>query len=394
MKMMEINKIKVYRQILWLFAFLWKPVFKIEQKILKKCKSCKKRLFITTGNISLINILALLNNLENDGYEDYLIIESTTGTNKFWEINSNIAKKYKFKKIFLFYSIRFDTAFILNNLFDFDEVFVLNKKDQIETIKELLPSTIINLYEEGAGSLANFKNCNDLNINKFYTHKYLDKLDGLNMPINVSEKMQFQDTKAFNEIAEQITQEYPLNINFNNEDKSVIFCGTYWNPRLDPPKEEFEQSQLELINSLTDCGYKIYYKPHPRAEELYGLDKNSNVQMLDSVIPIELCNIDVLAIVSSSTCCIAPAHYWGIPCFSDISEYSLEQNNELGINIFRFIIKEYSPDYRELLKIDTKNLSREEVKTKIKEIYDNYLKDKPDLSVNKRVIDYAKRFKS
>ena len=29
-----------------------------------------------------------------------------------------------------------------------------------------------------------------------------------------------------------------------------------------------------------------------------------------------------------------------------------------------------------------------------KERFDNYLKDKPDLSVNKRVIDYANRFKS
>lgn len=390
--MMKLNKFKGYRQILWLFAFLWKPVFKIEQKIFKNCKSRKKRLFVTTGNISLINILAILNSLEKDNYEDYLVIESNTGTKSFWEINYNIAQKYKFKKIFLFYSIRFDTAFILNNLFDFDEVFVLNKKDQIETIKELLPSTKINLYDEGAGSLASFKNSDNLNINKFYTHKYLNKLDGLNIPKNIKNHMIIQDTIFFNKIAKEITAEYPLNVNFNEKEKSIIFCGTYWNPTLDPPKKEFEKAQLKLINSLKNCGYKIYYKPHPRAEELYGLNNNPSVQMLTSVIPIELYNLDILAVVSSSTCCIAPYHYWGTPCFSDISAFSLTQNNPLGINLFRFIIKEYSPDYRELLKIDAKNLSREEVKSKIKEIYDNYLKDKPDLSRNKRVIDYANKF--
>ena len=327
-------------------------------------------------------------------FKDYLIIDSSTGTQKFWDINLKLAKLHNFKKIIKFAHIRFDTAFLLNNLFYFDEVYVLNKKDQIDIIKKFSPDAKINLYEEGAGSLAYFKDCKDLKINKFYTHKYLNKLDGLNMPENISNKIHNLDTRNFVEIAEQITRNYPMNIDHMQKEKSIIFCGTYWNPILDPPKKEFEQSQLDLINGLTNCGYKVYYKPHPRAEELYGLDKNSNVQMINSVIPIELYDLDVLAIVSSSTCCIAPAHYWGIPCFSDISEYSLAQNNKLGINIFRFIIKEYSPDYRELLKIDAKNLSREEIKLRIKEIYNDFLTGKPDLSVNKRVIDYAKRFDS
>ena len=148
-----------------------------------------------------------------------------------------------------------------------------------------------------------------------------------------------------------------------------------------------------MLNDLLDAGYKIMYKPHPRDTEFYGLENNPNVEFVTSKLPIELYNLDVLAVVSmSSTCVLSIPHYWEIPCFSDIIKQAVDYNPKdvMKINLIRYIVSQYSPNYKMLLDLDVKNTSREELKIRIKNIYDNFMKDKPMLSKNENVKAYVR----
>ena len=135
------------------------------------------------------------------------------------------------------------------------------------------------------------------------------------------------------------------------------------------------------------------YKPHPRDTEFYGLKNNPSVEFVTSKLPIELYNLDILAVVSmSSSCLISIPHYWKIPCFSNVTPKAVEYNptDVVKINLIRYIVKEYSPNYRMLLDLDIKKTSREELKMQIKDLYDNFMKEKTLMSQNKKLKEYMR----
>ena len=94
----------------------------------------------------------------------------------------------------------------------------------------------------------------------------------------------------------------------------------------------------------------------------------------------------------SSTTSISTAHYWDIPCFSNVIDKAIEinKNYKINIDLIRFIVKEYSPNYKELIKLDVKNTSKNELQHKIKEIYNKFIEDKPLLSENTNIKEFIR----
>ena len=68
----------------------------------------------------------------------------------------------------------------------------------------------------------------------------------------------------------------------------------------------------------------------------------------------------------------------------------IDKNDKINIPLIRLIVKEYSPNYKELIKLDVKNTSRNELKHKIKEIYDKFIEDKPLLSENPNIKEFIR----
>lgn len=389
--LVNINQYRIIRIIKRIIAKGYEPIFRIKYSLYlnKKNKNKLVRLFDTTGNISLINALTIINEEKDyDQYEDILIIDSH-GTEDFRRYNLEIAKLHNFKKIIFTSNIRLKTVLLLHNLYKVDILYVMNHPVHLPFLLQLYKKSTYYVIDEGAASLVNAGIDKINKLKSVRTHLYLNKLDFCN--IEDIKKLKFEPLNIieFREIAKNLSKRYPIEIKSSKDEKTILYCGIYWEVSgLD--KNNFIETQNEMLNNLLKAGYKILYKPHPRDTEYYGLDENPNVEFITSKLPIELYDLDVLAVVSlSSTSSLSPAHYWGIPCFSNVIDQAL-LDNRFNININRLIVKEYSPNYNELLKLDVKNSSREELKRQIKEIYDDFLKDKPLLSQNENIKEYIR----
>lgn len=393
---MLINDFKIIRRIKWFFYYVFRPLIIIEHNIyfyLKKIFKFKKisRLFATTGNISLINSLAIIKEVGDfDKYKDTLMIDTGKGRKEFFEKQKEIASIHNFKII---NEIGFACGVqaVLHNQFAFDEIYALNHPMFIKKLLPLYPKANIILIDEGAGSLINYNTDKINNLKGFKTHNYLDKIDFYGL--DNLEKIKFKNINMdkFKKIATQISEKYPIQYKLNKYDKAILYCGIYWEVT-GLSREKFIKTQSKMLNDLLNKGYKILYKPHPRDNEFFGFDKNPNVIFIDSKFPIELYNLDIVAIVSvSSTTSITYSHYWNIPGFSNILDVSLvDDGKDESINIIRKIIKEYSPNYKELLNLDVKNLSKAELKCAIKDIYNDFLKNKPLLSQNENLKEFIR----
>ena len=86
-----------------LFIIYSKIIFKIERFLYKRIgnKKIKRRLFLTSGNISLINILTILKQFPEENCEDILVIDTMSGKKEFFDINFKAAQMHNFKKIII-----------------------------------------------------------------------------------------------------------------------------------------------------------------------------------------------------------------------------------------------------------------------------------------------------
>ncbi len=387
---MNINDFKIIRITKWILFYVLSPFVRLEYKIWNKFAKKKKviRFFSTSGNISLVNILSIINEIGNfDKYEDFLFIDTGKGRKKFIENQMEIASLHNFKKIYIGYQTNSGITAVLNNFFKVDEVYLLNHYAHLKTVLKLYTNAKIKLIDEGPASLINFGIENIKNLKEIKTHKYIGKLDfyGLN---NIK-KYNFSkiNINEFNKICKILSNRYPIDINCNNNEKYILYCGIYWEVS-GLNKEEFSQIQKKVIQDLLDKGYKILYKPHPRDNDFYGFDRNPNVKFINSKFPIEIYDLDVVAIVSiSSTSSLTPAHYRSIPCFSHVTENAINHADRNGgnLDIVRLIVKEYSPDYSILLNFDVINTPKKELKEELNKYYQIFIKTKPLLSENKKI---------
>lgn len=395
---MNINDFRFIRKCEWVLYYILRPIILLEYWIyfyIKNLKRTKKinRVFSTTGNISLVNVLSIINEIGDfDKYNDILFVDTGKGRDNFVKIQKQIAGLHNFKKIFIGYQIPSGIIAIFHNVFKVDEIYLLNHPAHINTITPLYPNAKLIFVDEGPSSLINYNIDKLKNSKSFKTHQYMGKLDFLGLE-NIN-KFNFEPflIDEFRKIASILSKRYPIDIAEKNLEKAILYCGVYWEVSgLD--KETFIREQNLLLNNLLNAGYTILYKAHPRDNDFYGLENNPNVYFINSKLPIELYNLDIIAVVTmSSTCALSIPHYWNIPCFSNVLEQTLKKNQSIAkLNIVRYMVKEYSPNYRELLNINLENFSGEELKQTIKKIYKNFISTKPLLSQNKKLMAYMSK---
>lgn len=386
------NDYKFIRYTKWGLYYVLRPFFILEHIIYSKFFRSKKkikRLFATTGNISLVNSLAIINEIGDFyKYDDTLIIGSK-GNYEFFKKQLEIANIHNFRvinEINLFPSV----MAVLHNLFAFDEVYALNHPMYQTTFLPLYPCADLIFIDEGAGSLINH-NCEAYkNLKKFKTHNYMGKVDFVGLKDKHSVNFESVDINEFRKISDILSKQSPIEFPSNSEDKYILYCGVCWE-NVGVSQQEYIELQKTMLYELLNAGYKILYKPHPRDNEYYGFDKNPNVIFLTSKYPIELYNLDIVAILSiNSTASISYPHYWEVPGFCNIPDKTIfeTKTDKAQNNIIRYIVKEYSLDYKHLLDFDVKNLSKEELKKQIKEFYDDFLSKKEKLSENKDIYNY------
>ena len=343
------------------FAFRY---FKYLNKIKKPKKHNKtRRLFMTSGNLSLINTLAIINQFNlNENSENNILVWSHVASDEFIEITKKISELTEIKKYYSFCNVSLMDLlnyFILAKSAVFDEIYLPNCRYMFEIAKIIFPYSKYFIIEEGICTQFKHKNIDYSKIEKFIFNKYLDKIDLASASQDDLKKLCFIDKKNFLQIGQKIAELYPLDLKLNKEDKNVILCATIGGLGI-LTFEEIAEYQNKIADKLIEKGYTVIFKPHPRDTIEYK--EREKFKILKTKIPLEVYDLEdkclaVVSLFSSASCQMY--HFNKIPGFC---ANELDKNAcDFGLNI----IAQYSPDVEMLYSLDVNNKTFKRAKEKI-----------------------------
>ena len=364
-----------------------KHFIQANDKFLKrKNKKIKRRLFMTTGNLSLVNTLTIIKQLNEPNCQDELFIYSNFKNDKFDECARKIAGLHNFENVHSYYANTPDIReyFLKNKLYNFDEVYFPNIYRDFRIPKELYPNAAWIMTDEGCGcKIARSGYFDYGKLKNFITHTYIGKLDYYGFTPDVVRKMIPLDRKLFKEVTKECETMFPLNVTLDKEEKAIIFCGSWWEiTRLS--KTQYMQLQDDMIAKLTELGYKIYFKPHPRDPRNYI--NNPSISILNSSLPLDCYSLDeFVAVVSlGSSTSLQAIEFAQIAGFT----INLPVNWDVPIEtkwqslLIRKMVMEYTTPIEELLSVNPNSYSKQELKAVLYKKCANYINSKPMLSEN------------
>lgn len=318
------------------------------QQIIKNIGSNKKkRLFISTGLISLINCLYIIKNSSDDNhYDDTLEIFSYNTDNEFFQFQQELAlKNHNFSQINFStdlnacYNHYSETSF--NDIYMTGQPHIINKF----ALRRFCSKHII---EEGIGSYHNFHNVDYNSISSIFLLNYFDKFHFIDLPshiesINIEKQNYLNFLKKIN-----ITQD----IRLKNNSVLILGCG-FLNDIIS--EKEIVNLYAKHINKLEKAGYNVVFKPHPREKNTITpilKKKFKNLQIILSRLPIELIPLKVQAIMSpGSGSLITYAYLYDIPAYDFFPEKLTSKFSSGNIfSFYTYVIKQYSLSFDDFFK--------------------------------------------
>lgn len=356
-------------------------------------KKIKRRLFLTTGSISLLNNLTIIKQLNESDCEDVLFILSHIKNPSFSECCKKMASLHDFKQIYFLCLASFNLIeyFIKNKLFDFDEVYFSNQFQFIHLTKLLYPNADWILTDEGAcGKIARRHYCDYNKVKKIMMLNYLNKIDFFGLEESNMNKIVPLNKELFLEVSTKCAEMFPVNLNLKPNEKAVIFCGTWWEGSY-LSKEQYFEFQDGTIEKLISLGYKVFFKPHPRDPRNYI--NNPDISILNTAVPLECYNFDVEAVVSLVS--LVTLH---IPYFRNIPGFAVPVFDKIDKEfefywldvLVKKITERYTTPVEELLSVNPKLYTKQELKNMLQIKCEKYISTLPLLSQNKEIEEFAR----
>lgn len=305
----------------------------------------QKRLFITTGSISLVNTLTIIEQTkDNTEYEDTLLILSFHQSAEFISTNKKIANLHNFKEILFFKKEKEVLKSVNFNNYDFIYSVTVSR-----FYNEYRKHNNVYIFDEGPGSLKS-----DIrkltNLKGLYVSKFINKFSFVNEPDNIPNYE--MNTAIFNEISSKIIKI------FNEQEiletgKNALFIGHYIYRKLGD--ETAINFYVRNIEYLMDRGYTVYFKAHPRDNDvilpvlLEKYQDNQKFKCLKNSLPIEIYdyNFDIVVGSYSGTLVSIP-HYRKISAVNLPLKELYHSSAGLGFKKFFALYDFYVPALSEM----------------------------------------------
>lgn len=335
-----------------------------------------KRLFISTGNLSLLNILTIIMEEKQQHFEDTLLIHSFQASQEFIIDNINLASLHSFHNILFVKSLN---GFPIEQIYRlFDIVYITLYTGNIREILEgniKLPESKFFFIDEGT-SYALCGNKILKNGNLLYANNYLDKFN-LSAKHTSPEHISSISKIAFNQVCKNINKRLFFSSNINNQEKSVLVIGNYIFYSILGNEKTIEYYH-NIFNIFNFNGFKIYFKPHPREMKNHTksiinsfIDKN-NIIIIDTNLPLEACNYNFSCIAGSfSNLLITFPHFRGVPSIHFSFDAIYKKCPDLILCKCFYIVEHYTPNIN--LFLDYLHLPAPELNDKIKNIYHGWM---------------------
>lgn len=366
-----------------LSAKIMNPFFinKNKNYIQNKKDDIKRRLFITTGNINLINNLAIMNQLNLwENSENDVLVWSGIANCDFIELSRKLCAEFPIHKFYSFLgsSKNFYQYIIKNFLTDYDDIYFVNINTLWKIIHKIYKHSSMHVTDEGACTVVPIKSIDYDKIDSLVMVNYLGKIDYVGYSEKVVPKIielkREEVSKVFQIASKLVPFEHKLNI----EDKWIVLCGTF-NGWRGGTYEDVLKYQNEIIKKLTEKGYKILFKPHPR--DTFNYEETEQFKVFNSRLSMECYDIsEVMAVVSLFSSVSLQIYY-----YQDIPSFIMPETiKDIEAVEYRLIVH-YAPPIDLLYDIDT-NCPAEELKQRIKDAYCKWLEEKPMMHENKELI--------
>ncbi len=373
-----------FRFILYIKYFIFRIKYNLYQK--RKKDGITRRLFITNGNLNLINSLAIIN--QQKGNFENSIISCTQAKPEFEFEMKEIVKQFPIKKYYSFCNVdsyKMITYFINNFLTDFDEIYFTNGHIAFQNLADLYPKTKRYITDEGVCCLFPVLSIDYTKTEGVIFAKYLDKLSPIGYLEGFDKNIIELKKEEFLKVGKECEKLFPIETEFNKEDKNIIFLGTYCHGKTYNfyAYEELLGYQQDMMEKLIKKGYKVYFKPHPR--DLHNYDENERFKILKTMLPLECYSLEdkivaVVSVFSSASCQMYHYHKIAGFCATDLLRNA---DNDFPT----LILKEYIPHINMLLCVDANERTFEDVRSEILSKYENWLKSRPVMPKNKFLCD-------
>jgi hypothetical protein len=355
----------------------------------KKVEDTNKRLFITTGGISLITVLSIRKKMGSNNCEDYLIILGSNDNNPvFIDCNTNIAELSDFKKIIFLMQRPVNYRLLITfGLEEIDEIVMVANLYFYSCFTTLYPNIKYTLFEEGPGTIS-YPVYDYSKINKVIVHNYIGKFEYFIWhKTKINPTVEFVDEIIFNDILKDIRNKLNIVFDLDGNTKYILLCG----PNLELKYHITANVINNLINKLVKQGYKVLFKKHPRDTDSYVF--GDNVININTTYPIELYNLNIVAAVDfGSSVCITMPYFNKTAVFSDMPKYRYKSIDIPYMTVLlSFIIKQYTMPIKVLLDFDHKRYTPVELKNKFMEISNNNMDKIPRVSDNINIIKFLDR---
>lgn len=340
-----------------------------------------RRLFIITGIISLINAMAIIDQLEHK-QENHLLIYTNSFTDSFVAINEKILLDNYFSSIQFAEGIEeveffFDKAILSL----FDEVYIT-----YQFIMEKYRNNFSKLYliEEGISSYCEFSPEFTKKIEAVILNCYFDKMSYLSKN---SVPVIRQSRECTLRVIDRIIEKNSIDFSYLKKDNQVLMLSQYIFENILTP-QEIVDFYSKHIDKLLMRGFSILFKSHPRVEDtiIYLLkekyEKNARFSIFDASInwPVELIvsQLNLVAIVASmSGGALTCSHLFGIPCFgfgARMMNIKNDSTNRSYINLYASIFMKILPHISLLENMDMMAYSTEEEKRRnILSVFTQYI---------------------
>ena len=341
-----------------------------------------KRIFITTGLISLVNTLVITRERNANNFEDTLVVISFNQSDDFICTQKTIASLHNFKQIFFFKKGK--EIFKNIDIKKYDEVYCTTISSSIFKIFQKPKKVFI--LDEGPGygifDMKRFKN-----VEYCYVTNFLNKFSFPRKSKNT--QYSYIDSDTFRKVSSEILKLFSEKDNVKSN-KNVLFVGHYIYRKLgNDAALSFYQ---KYINYFLDKEYNVYFKSHPRdndiilpkLKEIYAGNKKFNI--LNTKLPIEIYNFNFDIVTGAySGVLVSLPHYRNIPSINlPLKELYY---TDVGIHYKKFfaLYDYYTPTFDEMQDVIGKS------KTDIIKRYNEIIKNKLSIEDNielKKIILY------
>jgi hypothetical protein len=346
-----------------------------------------KRLFITSGGISLITLLTIRQKMGyNNIYDDFLVILGTSPNNyNFILNNKNISDLYDFKKVYIYMQRISSYRFISFGPAEIDEVYVFMNLYFYTCFQKIYPYSKFILFDEGPFSAISYPVYNYSQIKKVIIHNYLGKINFILWhATDKNPVIEFVDKSEFIKVLSNVREKLNIVLEMENE-KYILVCGPGGTNKI-LLKSGVVKS---IISKLIQKGYKIIFKKHPRDTFDYKFD--DAVRLINTAFPIELYDLNVVAAVNfSGSLCITLPYFNEIAVFSKITA-SKKIDEPWLTGLMQFITNQYVVPINILLNFDHEKYSVSELKKELFELFIEYINKKPAVSLNKDITAFIKK---